>query len=438
MNKRKQKLEIKAEELFPMERDPLMDYDVTSDWFSSSNNSDLDIPPNAIYDDFLNLLDLPLHFEDEPLSHENKEIFQELCCTSTPKSSRPSVSKVFNDSGIDELGVKKIKKESDNSYHVLQDITSKINSFNNSNFTNLSHLSDLSKSHDISSEASFKKHVNILRKDFVLQNKNKSTDYSSSITKEQMVYYTGIKNYDLAIAILKHIKMPKCEVSGFKMELMALMKLRLDLPWLDMSFRFSISENVLKKTIKKAYDIMSYSLEDLLPWHSQRKISRRTVSRTYYIYSLISGESSHILILLTDSKKPVLFVSQNYDTKISALSVILNRCSAFLIPGDVVCNTDANGINVFYTINNQHQALFLNSPSPNNYSVIEKCHLFMTELLSEFTFLTKQNSSFELSKLARVASAIVNINAVSEISLSQLQKMYEKSSRLNNYIFHRH
>ncbi|XP_014275787.1 uncharacterized protein [Halyomorpha halys] len=430
MNKRKQKLETKPEELFPTERDPLMDYDVTSDWFSSSNNSDLDIPPNAIYDDFFNLLDLPLNFEDEPLSHENKEIFQELYCTSTPKSSRPSVSKIFNDSGIDELGVKKIKKESNDSYHVLEDITSKINSFNNSSFSNLSYLSNQSKCNDTSSETSFKKHVNILRKDFVLQNKNKSIDYTRSITKEQMVYYTGIKNYNVAIAVLKHIKMPKCEVSSFKMELMALMKLRLDLPWLDMSFRFSISESVLMKTVKKAFDVMSYSLEDLLPWHSQRKISRRTVNRTYYIYSLISGESSHILILLTDSKKPVLFVSENYDTNISTLPVILNRCSAFLIPGDVVSISDANGINMFYTINNQHQALFLNSPSPHNYSVIEKCHLVMTELLSEFAFLTRQNSSFELSKLAKVACAIVNINSVSEVSLSQLQKMYEKSSRI--------
>ena len=429
MDKRKQKLEVKPEDLFSAEKDSLMDYDVTNtDWFSSSSTSDLDIHSNAMYydDDILNLFDIPFSFDDEPLLQENKEIFQDLACTSTPKSSPPTVSKIFNDSGIEESVVNK----TDASYKVLDDITDKVYSIKNSNYTNLSQLSE-SRLSGISSDSSSRKHVNIVRKHFVIQKRNKNNSVSNCITKEQLIYYSGIKNYSDAIAILKHIKMPKNGVSSFKMQLMALMKLRLDLPWLDMSFRFSIPESKLKEIVKKAFDIMSYSLEHLIPWHSQTKTSKRTVSRTYYVYSLISGETSHILIALTDSKRPVLFVSENYSSKTCAISAILNKCSTHLIPGDVLCVTDETGIDQFYTVNSQDTEFYLSSPSPNQYSVVEKCHFLMTELLSEFTFLAKQNdNTFDIRKLAIVASAIININAVSAVNAFQLNKIFEKSSQI--------
>ncbi|XP_073972322.1 uncharacterized protein [Rhodnius prolixus] len=253
---------------------------------------------------------------------------------------------------------------------------------------------------------------------------SKSPPLRKKTDEEQLTYYSGINCYDLCIALLKHIKLaPSSHLSTFKMQMIMLMKLRLDLQWKDIAFRYESREQIVKRVFYKTLDVFSECLVELLPWQLNKRNARKNC-KAYLIYTLRKHDYQVVLII-GDNRKPVNFVSARYLKDEDPLAIVLNECSAHLVKGDMFCLDDTflrveehGGRWCFLQKNNLPRL-----PSMNYQQDV------IAQMLTLYP-LTSLEEDTDLSKVMTVVGALINLNHLSTISISTLRAIYERSVRL--------
>ncbi|XP_075214673.1 uncharacterized protein LOC142320590 [Lycorma delicatula] len=202
---------------------------------------------------------------------------------------------------------------------------------------------------------------------------NIRTSLSSVLTQEDFVnnnekisYYTGIPQYSYFMALLNCLNLPHNNtISPFQMLLLTLMKIRLNLDWTDLAYRFGRSVQVAKDTFGITVFILKKCLSHLVGWPMQDfnidNYSPRT-RRNLYVYSIkinnrFKGNENinkRIFICLSTLKHPIHFVSEpiseEYNNRLDLLEIsgivnglvqkdviIFDRNLDFMVPGENQC-----------------------------------------------------------------------------------------------------
>ncbi|XP_014240143.1 uncharacterized protein LOC106661354 [Cimex lectularius] len=403
---------------------------------------------------------LSLLEEEGTATVENKETFQDLKFTSTPKSG----TTFCGDSGIGETSVFHGKTPREEYKTVLHDITDS-HKFNiqgaNDSFISITdvagrEISGISCQFQTTpvkrckQEASpvittlntskISRNIPIIRRKVnvafptpsssSLSNRNKN----DKIAREQLVYYSGLNVYENAVGIVKYIHLPTSELSKYKMMLLTFMKLRLDLEWKDLAYRFEIDVTEAQSIFDKTLSVLSKSVLDLLPWHVQR-VNNRVTAMNFYAF-VAENSSGKVLIVISNEKIPIFFVTPWYTSTQPPSLMLYIQCSKYFIPGDIICISDPlefyqvseeGGQLVFTQIGKITQGDTFNQ---DIQCVISKLSNYVLTKTSRFT------DDIDIAKVMLVCCALTNFNFMDQVDSTILKKIYQRSEHfLRSSIF---
>ncbi|KAL1140399.1 hypothetical protein AAG570_000331 [Ranatra chinensis] len=304
-----------------------------------------------------------------------RELFQDLKHTSTPKGVRTSVS-LSLDSGIQLSNLslpsrKRIKFnkeiEPPTSGRVLHDITGNNSALHKSvdSFTNISVDSDSSCT-DCGSENKADqdriKRVSIIRRNLVkksvksplsLLNFDTSLEvplesgmnHSVTLQQKKVLYYTGIKDYNKAVSLLMSCALSTEGLTSSQVVLMTLMRLRLNLEWQDLSFRFNAREDTVIRLFEKTLDSLASTLADNIPWkgwQNDQRLKNDTRPRLIYIHPVYfkSDSLQKILVCVSSGRVPVVYISKACSSEQKVFDVVISKFGCHLATDDVLCSCE--------------------------------------------------------------------------------------------------
>lgn len=252
----------------------------------------------------------------------------------------------------------------------------------------------------------------------------KSPPRQKETNEEQLTYYTGINCYDLCIALLKHIKLePSTHLSTFKMQMIMLMKLRLDLQWKDIAFRYESQEEIIRRVFLKTLNVFSECLVELLPWHINKRNARKN-SKAFSIYT-IRKNAYQVVLIVGDGRKPVNFVSSMYLEDEDPLAIVLSECSSHLVKGDIFCYNHS----LYRVDEHDGRQCLLQKNNLSRQPNVTYHHAVITQMLTLYP-LTSLEPDTDLCKVMTVVGALTNLNHLSSISIGTLKTIYERSAKL--------
>ncbi|RZF34784.1 hypothetical protein LSTR_LSTR007836 [Laodelphax striatellus] len=149
---------------------------------------------------------------------------------------------------------------------------------------------------------------------------------------EKINYYTGIPGYPYYVALLNCLNLPSIAIATpFEMLLLTLVKIKLNLDWTDLAYRFGENVECVKNIFGYTVSILVKCLPKLVQWLPELIHCGRG-SLIYYIFKidLLPKNPSdslveRIYICFSNSSHPVLFVSNPTTEQFSTSAELLEK-----------------------------------------------------------------------------------------------------------------
>ncbi|KAK9504281.1 hypothetical protein O3M35_010650 [Rhynocoris fuscipes] len=238
--------------------------------------------------------------------------------------------------------------------------------------------------------------------------------------EEGLSYYSGINSHQMCTALLKFIKLPSNErLSTFNMQMITLMKLRLDLEWKDIAFRYITTELLVKEVFNTTLTVFSECLIELLPWHVIKKVTRKN-PKTFYVH-LVQKHGYQTAVIIGDGRKPINYVSSAFPVDNEPLSVVLNECYIHLVIGDVFCLNDT-----CYRIAEEDGRMCAELDVTNRLPNITSFREVASKMMSTYPLLSLEPYP-DISKVMITVGALTNINYMATLSVQTLSAINKRS-----------
>ncbi|XP_039298915.1 uncharacterized protein LOC120354903 [Nilaparvata lugens] len=146
---------------------------------------------------------------------------------------------------------------------------------------------------------------------------------------KKVLYYTGIPNYEYFMTILNCLNLPYISTAApFEMMLVTLIKIKLNLDWTDLAFRFGECEESIRVIFGFTVSILSRCVSKLVRWLPES--TSGTGSRIFYVLQINfmpSNSVCHekIFICFSNSTNSVVFISNPTTEQFSTLIDLLKN-----------------------------------------------------------------------------------------------------------------